>query len=120
MNGMVMNGEGAAAQMTPVYFEAASVIIALILLGRLLEARARGRTADAIKKLLGLSPRTARVVREGGRHVDVPVEELVPGDLVLVRPGEKVPTDGSCDRRALVRGRVDADGREPARREGAE
>jgi Cu+-exporting ATPase len=92
--GMVMNVEGAAAQMTPVYFEAASVIIALILLGRLLEARAKGRTADAVKKLLGLSARTARVVREGGRHADVPVEELVPGDLVLVRPGEKVPTDG--------------------------
>jgi Cu+-exporting ATPase len=93
-HGMSMHGGGAAAQMTPVYFEAASVIIALILLGRLLEARARGRTADAVKKLLGLSARTARVVREGGRHVDVNVEELVPGDLVLVRPGEKVPTDG--------------------------
>ncbi|HVF42238.1 MAG TPA: heavy metal translocating P-type ATPase [Pyrinomonadaceae bacterium] len=92
--GMVMGGEGAAAQMTPVYFEAASVIIALILLGRLLEARAKGRTADAVKKLLGLSPRTARVVRGEGRYADVPVEELVPGDLVLVRPGEKVPTDG--------------------------
>ena len=92
--GMLMDGEGAAARMPPVCFEAASVIIALILLGRLLEARATGRTADAVKKLLGLSARTARVVREGGRHLDVPVEELVPGDVVLVRPGEKVPTDG--------------------------
>ena len=92
--GMFMNGAGVSAQMPPVYFEAASVIIALILLGRLLEARARGRTADAVRKLLGLGARTARVVREGGRHVDVPVGELVPGDLVLVRPGEKVPTDG--------------------------
>ncbi|HKG13409.1 MAG TPA: heavy metal translocating P-type ATPase [Pyrinomonadaceae bacterium] len=91
--GMVMNVEG-AAQMTPVYFEAASVIIALILLGRLLEARAKGRTADAVKKLLGLSARTARVVRDDGNYVDVPVEGLAPGDLVLVRPGEKVPTDG--------------------------
>ncbi|HEV7889323.1 MAG TPA: heavy metal translocating P-type ATPase [Pyrinomonadaceae bacterium] len=103
VSGMSMNGEG-AAQMVPVYFEAASVIIALILLGRLLEARAKGRTADAVKKLLGLSPRTARVVREGGRHVDVNVEELVPGDLVLVRPGEKVPTDG-----VLTEGRSSVD-----------
>ncbi|HYY99152.1 MAG TPA: heavy metal translocating P-type ATPase, partial [Pyrinomonadaceae bacterium] len=92
--GMFMNGEGAAAQMAPVYFEAASVIIALILLGRLLEARARGKTADAVRKLAGLSARTARVVREGGRREDVPVEQLTPGDLIVVRPGEKVPTDG--------------------------
>jgi Cu+-exporting ATPase len=90
--GMSMPGE--AAQMAPVYFEAASVIIALILLGRLLEARAKGRTADAVRKLLGLSPRTARVVREDGRQEELPVEELMPGDLILVRPGEKVPTDG--------------------------
>ena len=89
---MSMAGEG--ARMTPVYFEAASVIIALILLGRLLEARARAGTADAVRKLLGLSPRTARVVREDGRHEEMLVEELMPGDLILVRPGEKVPTDG--------------------------
>jgi Cu+-exporting ATPase len=89
---MSMAGEG--ARMTPVYFEAASVIIALILLGRLLEARARAGTADAVRKLLGLSPRTARVVRDDGRHEEMPVEELMPGDLILVRPGEKVPTDG--------------------------
>jgi Cu+-exporting ATPase len=89
-SGMNMSG----ARMTPVYFEAASVIIALILLGRLLEARAKGRTADAVKKLLGLSPRTARVVREDGRQEEMLVEELMPGDLVVVRPGEKVPTDG--------------------------
>ncbi len=80
--------------MVPVYFEAASVIIALVLLGRLLEARARGRTSEAIKKLMGLQARTARVVRAGGVYEDVPVEELVPGDLILVRPGEKIPTDG--------------------------
>jgi P-type Cu+ transporter len=92
MSGMQMNG--AATAMPPVYFEAASVIIALILLGRLLEARARGRASDAIKKLLGLQARTARVVRDDGRHEDVPVESVVPGDNVLVRPGEKIPTDG--------------------------
>jgi Cu+-exporting ATPase len=84
----------AGTPMTPVYFEAAAVIIALILLGRLLEARAKGRTSEAVRKLVGLQPRTARVVREDGRHEDVPAEELVPGDLILVRPGEKVPTDG--------------------------
>jgi Cu+-exporting ATPase len=85
---------GIHAGPAPVYFEAASVIVALILLGRLLEARAKGRTGEAIRKLAGLQARTARVVRAGGRHEDVPVEEVVVGDLVLVRPGEKVPTDG--------------------------
>ncbi len=77
----------------PVYFEAASVIIALILLGRLLEARARGKTSAAIKSLLGLQARTARVVR-GGAEVDVPVAEVVVGDVIVVRPGEKIPVDG--------------------------
>jgi Cu+-exporting ATPase len=88
--GMSM-GDGTAA---PVYFEAAGVIIALILLGRLLEARARGKTSEAIKRLLGLQPRTARVVREGGREVDLPVGEVLVGDLVVVRPGERIPVDG--------------------------
>jgi Cu+-exporting ATPase len=77
----------------PVYFEAASVIIALILLGRLLEARAKGKTSDAIRKLVGLQAKTARVVREGG-EVDVPVEEVVVGDVLVVRPGEKIAVDG--------------------------
>jgi P-type Cu+ transporter len=102
MNGMASDtmshaasgGAMSGAPMTPVYFEAASVIIALILLGRLLEARAKGRTTDAIKKLLGLQARTARVVRSDGRHEDVAVEALAPGDVILVRPGEKIPTDG--------------------------
>ncbi|HYY94943.1 MAG TPA: heavy metal translocating P-type ATPase, partial [Pyrinomonadaceae bacterium] len=108
MNGMSAGGAGelaaggassvapmaAGTPMVPVYFEAASVIIALILLGRLLEARAKGRTTDAIKKLLGLQARTARVVRADGQHEDVPIESLAPGDRVLVRPGEKIPTDG--------------------------
>ncbi len=87
-----MSGMGAAL-MTPVYFEAASVIIALILLGRLLESRAKGRTGDAIRRLIGLQPKTARVVRDG-KEMDVAVEEVVPGDVIVVRPGEKIPVDG--------------------------
>jgi Cu+-exporting ATPase len=79
--------------MPPVYFEAASVIIALILLGRLLEARAKGRTGEAIRKLIELQPKRARVVREG-REVEIAVEELSLGDSIVVRPGEKIPTDG--------------------------
>jgi Cu+-exporting ATPase len=76
-----------------VYFDTAVVIIALILTGRLLEARAKGRTSDAIKKLIGMQPRTARVVREG-QELDIPVPEVAVGDIVIVRPGEKVPVDG--------------------------
>lgn len=83
----------ASAQMAPVYFEAASVIIALILLGRLLESRAKGRTSDAIRRLMSLQAKTARVFR-GGRETDIPVEEVVAEDIVLVRPGEKIPVDG--------------------------
>ena len=79
--------------MSPVYFEAASVIIALILLGRMLEARAKGQTGDAIRRLIGLQPKTARVVR-GEQEMDIAVEEVVPGDNVLVRPGERIPVDG--------------------------
>jgi P-type Cu+ transporter len=94
MNGMTAGVASVGVPMPPVYFEAASVIITLILLGRLLEARAKGRTTDAIKKLLGLQARTARVVRADGSHEDVAVESLAPGDRVLVRPGEKIPTDG--------------------------
>ncbi|HEY0100810.1 MAG TPA: heavy metal translocating P-type ATPase [Pyrinomonadaceae bacterium] len=78
----------------PVYYEAASVIIALLLLGRLLEARARGKTSEAIKRLLGLQPRTARVVREDGSEVDLPVEAVGVGDTIVVRPGERIPVDG--------------------------
>ena len=77
----------------PVYFEAASVIIALILLGRMLEARAKGQTGEAIRKLVGLQPRNARVFRNG-QEIDIVVEEVVPGDVVTVRPGEKIPVDG--------------------------
>ncbi len=76
-----------------VYFESSLVIIALILMGRWLEARAKKRTAAAITALVGLSPKTARVVRDG-TETDVPVESVLLGDLVRVRPGEKVPVDG--------------------------
>ena len=80
--------EGARA----VYFEAAAVIVVLILLGRTLEARARGRTGAAIARLAGLQPRTARVERLGAVS-DLPVEQVVPGDLLLVRPGERIAVD---------------------------
>jgi Cu+-exporting ATPase len=76
-----------------VYFETAAVIITLIRLGKFLEARAKGRTSEAIKKLMGLHAKTARVVREGVEQ-EVPVEAVRVGDLVLVRPGEKIPVDG--------------------------
>jgi Cu+-exporting ATPase len=77
----------------PVYFEAASVIIALILLGKMLEARATGRTHEAIRRLARLQARTARVIR-AGKDVDLPIEEVNVGDTILVRPGEKIPVDG--------------------------
>jgi Cu+-exporting ATPase len=77
----------------PLYFDTAAVIITLILLGRFLEARARSHTSDAIRRLIGLAPRTARVIRDGAER-DLPIEEVRRGDLVLVRPGEKVAVDG--------------------------
>jgi Cu+-exporting ATPase len=77
----------------PLYFDTAAVIITLILLGRFLEARARSHTSDAIRRLIGLAPRTARVMRDGAER-DLPIEEVRRGDLVLVRPGEKVAVDG--------------------------
>jgi Cu+-exporting ATPase len=79
--------------MMDVYFDTSAAIIVLILLGRFLEARAKGKTSEAIKKLIGLQPKTARVVRNGN-EVDIPVEEVSIGDMVVVRPGEKVPVDG--------------------------
>ena len=78
---------------TDVYFDTAAIIVALILVGRFLEARAMGRTSEAIRRLIGLQPNTARVIR-GGQEVDVSVDSVVTGDVVLVRPGEKVPVDG--------------------------
>ena len=77
-----------------VYFEAAAVIVTLVLLGQVLELEARSQTSSAIKALLGLAPKTARLVRPDGREEDVPLERVHPGDRLRVRPGEKVPVDG--------------------------
>ena len=76
-----------------VYYDTAVLIVALILLGRYLEARAKGKTSEAIKKLMSLQAKTARVVRDG-KEVNIPIEEVKVGDLVIVRPGEKIPVDG--------------------------
>jgi len=115
MNALVLLGAGAAWLFStamlvasprgeaPLYYEAAAVIVTLILLGRLLEARARGRTGDAIRQLVGLQPRTARV-RRGDTETELPIEALQPGDLVLVRPGERLPVDGT-----VVEGRSHVD-----------
>jgi len=75
------------------YFDTSATIIALVLLGRFLEARARGQTSEAIKKLIGMQPKTALVIREGEER-EIPIEEVQVGDLILVRPGERVPVDG--------------------------
>ncbi len=75
------------------YFDTSAAIITLILLGRLLEARAKGRTSEAIKKLIGLQAKTARVIRDGQER-DIPIEDVQVGDIVVVRPGEKIPVDG--------------------------
>jgi Cu+-exporting ATPase len=75
------------------FFDVAAVVITLVLLGQALEVRAKGRTSDAIRKLLDLQAKTARVVRDGS-ELDIPVDEVVAGDIVVVRPGEKVPVDG--------------------------
>ncbi|MFC5585082.1 heavy metal translocating P-type ATPase [Nitratireductor kimnyeongensis] len=108
MNSLVMLGSSAAwaysvvATFAPailpsgtvnVYFEASAVIVTLILLGRLLEARAKGRTGEAIKRLMGLRAKSARVLRDDA-FIDVPLEEVVVGDRLQVRPGDKVPVDG--------------------------
>jgi Cu+-exporting ATPase len=77
----------------PLYFEAAAVITALILLGRMMESRAKGSATAAIGKLLGLQAKTARVIRDD-REVDIPISEVVVGDMIAVRPGEKIPVDG--------------------------
>ena len=77
----------------PLYFDTAAMIITLVLLGRLLEARAKGHASDAIKKLIGLQPKTARVLRNE-KEIEVPVSQLSVGDIIAIRPGEKVPVDG--------------------------
>lgn len=109
MNALVALGTGAAwsysvvatfaADLLPegtqnVYFEAAAVIVTLILVGRYLEALAKGRTSEAIRRLMGLQPGTARVVR-GGAEIDISVDQVRLGDLVQVRPGERIPVDGT-------------------------
>ncbi len=97
------------------YYDVATVITTLILLGRLLEARARGKTSEAMRKLMGLKAKTARVIREGipggaaggipnGIPIDIPIEEVQVGEIILVRPGEKIPVDGE-----LIAGRSSVD-----------
>jgi len=86
-----------------VYYETAAMIITLIILGKYLEARAKGRTSEALKRLMGLRAKTARVIRDG-REMDVPVQEVQVGELIVVRPGEKIPVDG-----VLVEGRSTVD-----------
>ncbi|MGJ8571907.1 MAG: heavy metal translocating P-type ATPase [Hoeflea sp.] len=108
MNSLVVLGSTAAwaysvvATFTPgvlpegtanVYYEASAVIVTLILLGRLLEARAKGRTGEAIKRLMGLQAKSARVERDG-EFIEVPLEQVVSGDIIQVRPGDKIPVDG--------------------------
>lgn len=108
MNALVAIGTGAAwgfstvatflpswlpANTQAVYFEAAAVIVTLILLGRFLEARAKGKTGEAIRRLVGLQPQTASIVRDD-QTIDVPIEQIVGGDIVRVRPGEKIAVDG--------------------------
>jgi Cu+-exporting ATPase len=103
MNTLIALGTGAAFLYSlavtvrgghEVYYEAAAVIITLILLGRVLEARARGKASEAIRHLRELQPKTARVVREGAER-DIPIEQVRVGDIVVVRPGEKIPVDGA-------------------------
>ena len=90
-------GMFAAAGVVPaVYFDTAAAIIVLILFGRRLEARAKGKTSEAITKLIGLQPKQARVIRKGEEH-DIPIETVRVGDIVVVRPGEKIPVDGTIE-----------------------
>ena len=84
---------GAHGAVEELYFETAGIIITLILLGKTLEAVSKGKTSEAIKKLMGLQPRTATLVTESG-EMELPIDEVLPGDVLLVRPGEKVPVDG--------------------------
>jgi Cu+-exporting ATPase len=86
-------GLGMDGEPLPLYFDTAAAIITLILLGRFLEARARSHTSDAIRKLIGLAPRTARVIRDGV-ELDIPIEQVIRGDVLRVRSGEKIPVDG--------------------------
>ena len=91
-----MMGRGPTGGEAVTYFDTAALIITLIYLGKFLEAVAKGRTGEAIRKFMGLQAKTARVVRDGS-ELDVPLSEVVVGDLVIVRPGEKIPTDGTVE-----------------------
>src|SRR3990170_1921364 len=82
-----------SAEMTDVYYDVTVVVTALVVLGMAMEVKARGRTSEAIEKLIGLQPKTARVVR-GASEVEIPIDEVVVGDVVVVRPGSKIPVDG--------------------------
>ncbi|EGK10273.1 MAG: heavy metal translocating P-type ATPase [Firmicutes bacterium] len=90
---LMLRDAGHGGHMPELYFETSAILITLILLGKLFEAKAKGRTSEAIKKLMGLRAKTALVIREG-EEVTVPVEEVIVGDVVIVKPGEKVPVDG--------------------------
>ena len=92
-----------------VYYEAAAVIISLTLLGQILELKARSQTSAAIKALLGLAPKTARRIEADGSEADVPLTHVHVGDLLRVRPGEKVPVDGVVEEGGERRRRIDAD-----------
>ncbi len=92
-NGFFASHKETGMMMKELYFEASAVIITLILLGKYLEAVAKGKTSEAIKKLMGLQARTARVIRNGTEE-DIPVEDVEVSDIIVVRPGEKVPVDG--------------------------
>jgi Cu+-exporting ATPase len=98
---MILNGNGEYAD--NLYFESAGMIITLILLGRYLETLAKGRTSETIKKLMGLAPKTATIIKDG-RELVVPIEEVKVGDIILVKPGEKIPVDGE-----VIDGRTSVD-----------
>jgi Cu+-exporting ATPase len=102
--GIFPEGFRTASGAVEVYFDTAAVITALVLLGQVLELRSRGQTSGAIRRLLGMAPRTARIVRPDGREEDVPLDRIQVGDRLRVRPGEKVPVDGT-----VIEGRSSVD-----------
>jgi Cu+-exporting ATPase len=89
----IMIGKGHPSHAHNLYFESAGVIITLITFGKYLEAVSKGKTSEAIKKLMGLSPKTAIIIREG-KEIEIPIDEVEVGDIILVRPGERMPVDG--------------------------
>lgn len=98
-NGTVLGMNG--AKIPELYFETSAFLITFVLLGKWLESKAKGETSEAVKKLMGLQAKTARVLRDG-RAIDVPIEEVVAGDTVVVRPGEKIPVDGEITKGSSV------------------